>query len=42
MIGLSLPDRESDRMTGELVRDWEGVLKSIEEKLRSVRTSCSL
>jgi len=26
-------------MTGEFRGDWEGVLKSIEEKLRSVRAS---
>ena len=29
-------------MTGEFRGDWEGVLKSIEEKLRSVRASYCL
>jgi hypothetical protein len=32
--GLSLPAREGGR-------EWEGVLNSIEEKLRSVGVSCS-
>lgn len=40
--GLSLASREIGGMTGELLRDREGVLNSIEEKLRSVGTSCCL